>query len=378
LIVDGSYVDRSMSDEQAESTFLPGYGHHHAHEAPHEGFNLNYAEMSLYSVVDPYFDLFAVLHISAEHVHLEEAYWVTRKLPVGFQLKAGKFLSGFGRTNELHTHYWDFADPPLINKALFGDEGLNEVGTRLTWVAPTEFYLLLGGEVLMGENEASFGRTGFERPQDGLHVAPVKGPGLFVGYVESSMDIGDAAVLASVSGAYGNTRRDEDFSAGLAGGSAVTARTTVLGADLTVKYLLDAIRYISFHSEYIWRHTDGTIYSNDNVLPVSQASLEKRQSGLYAQAVMKFDLRVRGGIRIDYLNLNQVEEAGIRSALPEGLPRYTCMMEYNPTEFSRIRLQYTFDRSRSNNVKNPADRVAIHEVNLQVNLAIGAHGAHSF
>jgi hypothetical protein len=54
------------------------------------------------------------------------------------------------------------------------------------------------------------------------------------------------------------------------------------------------------------------------------------------------------------------------------------MVEYNPTEFSRIRLQYTFDRSRSDNMSNPADRVAIHEVSLQVNHAIGVHGAHSF
>ena len=89
LIVDGSYLDRNVSDDQAESAFLPGFGHHHAHDAPHEGFNLNYAEMSLYSVVDPYFDLFAVLHISAEHVHLEEAYWATRKLPAGSPLRPG-------------------------------------------------------------------------------------------------------------------------------------------------------------------------------------------------------------------------------------------------------------------------------------------------
>ncbi|MEX1276692.1 MAG: hypothetical protein WEB62_05020 [Bacteroidota bacterium] len=376
LILDCSYLHRSVSDEQYAGLHLPGFAHSHEHSLPHEGFNLNYAEITFYSIVDPYFELFAVCHLSEEHFHLEEAYWLTRKFPTGFQLKAGKFLSSLGRTNELHTHYWDFADRPLVHQAFFGDEGLNEIGARVTWVAPTDIYLLLGGEILMGENEGSFGRAGFQHPQDDLHVADVKGPALFVGYVETSVDIGDAAVLASFSGAHGKSRNDEEFSSGAVNSSAMSGHTTVLGCDLTMKYLIDAIRYLSFQSEYLWRSTRGTLYSYALVPPVVQSSLEKNQSGFYAQAVMKFGLRTRGGIRVDYLQQNEILEAGWQRDLPEGLPRYSCMVEYNPTEFSRIRLQYTCDRSKSDNVNG--SRPTIHELNLQVNLAIGAHGAHSF
>ena len=378
LILDCSYLHRNVSDEQNSEIFLPGFVQSSEQSLPREGFNLNYAEITFYSVVDPYFELFAVCHLSEEHFHLEEAYWLTKKFPAGFQLKAGKFLSSFGRINELHTHYWDFADRPLVHQAIFGDEGLNEIGARITWVAPTEIYLLLGGEVLMGENEASFGRTGFMLPQDNIDVNSVKGPGLFVGYVESSVDIGDASVLVRLSGAHGKTRSDEDFSSGAPSGRALSGSTTVLGGALTVKHTLDAIRYISFQSEYLWRHTDGTSYSLDLLQQVHQSALENRQSGLYAQAVVKFDLRMRGGLRFDLLQGNEIMENGRRRDLPECLPRFSGMIEFNPTEFSRIRLQYNYDLSRYSTTNQQLTRTTVHELTLQVNLAIGAHGAHSF
>jgi hypothetical protein len=56
------------------------------------------------------------------------------------------------------------------------------------------------------------------------------------------------------------------------------------------------------------------------------------------------------------------------------LPRYSAMLEYSPSEFSRFRLQYAYDRSRY----FEGVQKDVHEVLLQVNLAIGPHGAHSF
>jgi hypothetical protein len=378
LILDCSYLHRNIADEEYGGLFLPGFVPSGDEGGSHEGFNLNYAEMSLSSVVDPYFELFAILHLSEEHVHLEEAYWLTKRLPAGFQLKAGKFLSSFGRINEQHEHYWDFADRPLVHRAMFGEEGLNEVGARVTWVAPTDFYLMLGGEVLMGANEGSFGRTGFSLPQDGIDVRGIRGPGLLTGYLKTSVDIHDASVLLGVSGARGQARSDEGFSSGVAGGEALSGTTTVLGSELTVKYTLDAIRYVSFQSEYLWRHADGTSYSLNLTQQMSQAALEKRQSGFYAQAVMKFSLRMRAGVRFDLLGENEVVQAGHREDLPANLTRISGMIEFNPTEFSRIRLQYAHDNSMFSGAAPQLDRRAVDEVTLQVNLAIGAHGAHSF
>jgi hypothetical protein len=225
LILDCSYFHRNVTDKQYDELFVPGLALSHEHEAPCRGFNLNYGEITFYSVVDPYFELFAVCHLSEHHFHLEEAYWLTKKFPAGVQLKAGKFLSGFGRINEQHAHYWDFADRPLVHHAAFGGEGLNEVGARLTWVAPLETYLMFGGEILMGSNEASFGRTGFQDARGSVRVNSVNGPRVFVGYCKASVDVDDASVLFGMSAPRGNTRVEEGFSAGNAGGTALAGHT---------------------------------------------------------------------------------------------------------------------------------------------------------
>jgi hypothetical protein len=55
------------------------------------------------------------------------------------------------------------------------------------------------------------------------------------------------------------------------------------------------------------------------------------------------------------------------------------MVEYNPTEFSRIRLQYAQNGAFfKENDAGGYDRKRFDEVLLQFNMAIGAHGAHSF
>lgn len=83
LIVDCSYLHRSLPDEEFGGLRTPGFSAPDPHAVSHRGFNLNYAELSLFSIVDPYFDLFAVLHLTEDHLHLEEAYWSTRKFPAG-------------------------------------------------------------------------------------------------------------------------------------------------------------------------------------------------------------------------------------------------------------------------------------------------------
>jgi hypothetical protein len=317
-----------------------------------------------------------VLHVSEHHLHLEEAYWLTKRLPAGLQLKAGKFLSSFGRINEQHTHYWDFAERPLVHEAVFGPEGLNEVGARVSLVPPLDTYLMLGGELLMGDNEASFGRTGIHSPTGAVSEESVNGPGLWTAYGKTSLDIGDASILLGGSVGRGATRIDNGFSAGLPDGQAVSGHTLVYGGDLTVKYFVDANRYISLQGEFLARSTDGTLY--DSTPTVESSPVERRQSGFYCQTVAKLGLQWRAGLRLDMLLQNAALQGGVRAELPRDLPRISAMVEYNPTEFSRIRLQYNYDRSRYSLEQYVYAPETVHELSLQVNLAIGAHGAHAF
>jgi hypothetical protein len=385
FIMDFSYISRDIDNDIYSRLFTPDFTHHHQYEdASHEhssttrGFNFNYGELSLSSVVDPYFDLFAVIHFAPDHIEMEEAYFTTRSLPLGFQIKAGKFLSGFGRINEQHSHYLDFAERPLIVTSFFGDEGLNEIGARMSWVAPTQFYLMFGGELLMGENEGSFGKTNIEDPNGRLNIHTNENPSLFVGYARTSFDIGEASILFGTSLAHGLTRHNEDFSSTEAEGSALDAITNIYGVDLTVKYIIDAIRSITFQNEALYRITDGTSYHRINST-IETGAINEAQCGIYSQLISKLGLQWRAGVRYDALAFQEVSLDGQKENLPTYGHRFSGMIEYSPTEFSRFRLQINHDRSKYYFI---TDSLLSHkpftEVILQCTNSIGAHGAHSF
>jgi hypothetical protein len=381
MIVDFSYVSRDLDNDRFSMLSLPGLSAQLETSQgvdgsnAHRGFNLNYGEMSLYSIVDPYFDLFAVFHFAPEHAGLEESYITTRKLPYGFQVKVGKFLSGIGRINEQHEHVWDFVNRPLISQTFFGEEGLNEIGVRFTWVAPTDIFLMLGTEILTGDNEASFGTTGFSDPGYNVNVRKIEEPNLIVSYARSSFDLDEAALLFGLSYAHGTTRADQGFSAAEGEGMAIDATTDILSGDMTVKYILDPIRYISLQSEYLYRFMDGKYFVRNSSNTIQTGELSKHQAGLYSQLVAKSGLRWRIGVRYDLLSLNDVLLGKVSQGFPENLARYSAMIEFNPTEFSRLRLQWNYDSSKYIHTIMPEPYT---EVILQFNVAIGAHGAHSF
>ncbi len=390
LTLDFSCLYRNVSDKKYDTLKSPEFTLASTDEAAHghdieemnanRGFNLNYAEITFYSVVDPYFDLFAVCHIGTDHAELEEGYFTTRGLPLGLQLKAGKFLSSFGRINEQHAHNWDFSDNSLVYKFFFGEEGLNEIGVRLTCVVPLDFYLMFGAEILQGENEMSFGNKGFRSINGAVDRSGSQGPDLYTGYMKTSFDIGDLIVFTGISGAAGKTQNNHglDYVAGTTTGNAVSADSYIVAGDITLRYSIDSIRYVSLQTEYLYRRQDGTLYNRDVLNNVTISDLRKKQSGLYAQFVAKLSKRWRLGCRYDLLQKNEVKHNGMNAREPENLPRYAGMLEYNPTEFSRIRLQYNHDLSKYEYETGTPGRKLNQEVIFQYNLAIGAHGAHAF
>jgi len=82
LILDASYVYRNHSNDTFDKLIMPGFSHENAEHPEHEhegmnssrGFNLNYGELVFSSVVDPYFDLFVVCHLSQSAFEIEEAF----------------------------------------------------------------------------------------------------------------------------------------------------------------------------------------------------------------------------------------------------------------------------------------------------------------
>ena len=378
-IVDVTYVQRSLEDfthygipgfKDADSK-TSDYENHEDELNQNNGFNLNYAEISFYSQVDPFFDMFAVLHASTEGAEIEEAYFTTQQLPFGFKIKGGKFLSSIGRLNDKHAHYWDFADLPLVYKAFFGSQ-LNEIGIQLDWIVPLPFYVLLGAEALRGENETSFGTNGFT-VENITTIDDANKPNVYTAFVKSSFDISNFTVLAGASGIYGTSRIDHGIGndTKVAGDHGFYGKTYMAIGDITIRYDFNSYQYIYLQTEYIYRNQDGDLYSYDGSIN-SKSNFDAKQSGLYTQVVARLNQLWRIGLRYDLLAQNDVNT---HHHLTNNLPRYSSMIEYNPSEFSRFRLQYNYDKSLySESGTNKPN----HEIIVQANITIGAHGAHSF
>ena len=135
--------------------------------------------------------------------------------------------------------------------------------------------------------------------------------------------------------------------------------------------------------EYFRRREDGNlVYDTAAITPAgTQAgSLNSAQSGWYAQSVYQVMPMWRVGYRYDRLNSGSVNlglvDSGTLAAANFPIyshfnpSRNTLMLDFSPSEFSRLRLQFADDKSRL----GASDK----QVFLQYIMSLGAHGAHNF
>lgn len=385
LILDASYVHRDADQDEVAHFELPGIAHgllgSHSHDgATHatynanEGFNLNYAELVMSSSVDPFFSMEAVFHLSEHGFEIEEAFFTSTALENGLRFKGGKFNSNFGYLNQQHHHVWDFADMPLVYESFLGMHGINEKGVQLQWTAPTPFYLMLGAEVLQGENEQMFGNATIGDPENAPISKYADAPSLYVAYAKASFDIGDTTVLGGISYARGASRIDH--SEDEENPHAFSAMSSLYGADLLVKYYFDSYSSLKLQSEYLYREMDGTQYNDINTsadpYSFTPVTMTKKQSGFYSQLIYAHDKNWQIGVRYDAITQNDIST---NPNIATEMDKYSAMVEYHTSEFARFRLQY----DRNNAMYNEDNQQQhIDTIILQANISIGAHAAHSF
>ena len=351
VILDTEYYHSTLSRQELESRSAPGFLN--PQESPFkEGFNLRAVELGFFAPVDPYFNLYATLPVTEDGIELEEAYFVTTSLPAGLQVKGGKFKSGFGRFNAFHPHAWDFVDAPVAYKLFFGGEGegLTEKGVQLTYLPNLPIYTILGAEVLQGDNDTFFGPGG--------------GPHAYTGFVKSSLDFGsNQSVLFGGSVVGGKTRTNS-----FAPDTELVGNTVLYGLEFTYKWKPTRWQSFILQSEYLYRRQKGDL---TDTAAVTTNSMQRYQDGLYLQALYQID-RWRFGARFDRMAIfkDEVILAGEKQNYSGQPCRWTGALEFNPTEFSRIRLQYNYDKSDPNKLNQ--------EIFLQFLIAVGAHGAHAY
>jgi outer membrane receptor protein involved in Fe transport len=130
---------------------------------------------------------------------------------------------------------------------------------------------------------------------------------------------------------------------------------------------------LKVQGEYFRRHESGDLTYNPDTALESSAGYSARQWGWYLQGVYQFMPTWRAGLRYDRLSAGGLDYGANGAVLAStgfAPRRYTAMVDWTPSEFSRIRLQY----ARSETVPGITD----HEWFLQYILSIGAHGAHKY
>ena len=379
LILSGMYTnlkDNTNTRPYAINGFVPSNGEI---APPARGFSLGESELVLESNVDTYLRGKMVLGIPPEQgasPAVEEAFIQTLGLSNGFNLKAGRFFSGVGYLNEQHAHAWDFSDAPLPYKAFFGGQQKGE-GVQLRWLAPTDTFLEFGIE---GGKGGSFPST--DRNKNGFTSGSV--------FAHLGGDVGVENSWRAGLSFIGSKPRERSYEDADANG--VATLNSFSGNSKT--WIVDGIwkwapngdpsqRYLKVQGEYFSRKESGILTCNDldagtpgNCTGGLSDGLETRQSGWYAQAVYKFAPTWRTGYRYDRLDHGSVTTgAGLN---PADLPilarhnptRNTVMVDWSPSEYSRVRLQYAQDRSRSGEADN---QLWLHYI-----VSLGAHGAHKY
>jgi len=390
----------STADDEEIGTLQGG-----AHDPDRRGFTLQQGELSLYGAVDPYFTAESHIVFTPDGVELEEAFGTTQRLPYGLQLEAGYYLTEFGRLNPTHPHAWSWIDQPIVNTRMFGGDGLRSPGVQASWLLPLPFFAELWGGV-QNANDGEFTTSFLSDDAVGGYPAARTdtrnfGDLLYLVRSANAWNMGDEmSALLGFSGLFGPNST---------GGP---ARTFIYGADFTFKWRpVDNFRgwpFVLWQSEVMKRdytaepfvtgtdiddggddgsdghshatslatatHSDGEGDDEDEELTEDVPGQLLRDWGMYTQLLYGFTHPWAAGVRFEWASGSgqSVPEGRADDPLRDDRFRFSPLLQYQPSEFSRIRLQYNYDHSTA----LPGEDAST--VWLGLELLYGTHPSHKW
>jgi hypothetical protein len=361
LILAGTYGGLQRSPALPATGFAMS-----ANPGHQQGFNLGESELGIAATIDPDYRGVATLSLApAGGVTVENAFVQTSSLGNGLNLKFGRYFSGLGYLNEQHAHAWDFVDQPLVYAMLWNNQ-LGEDGVQLKWLAPADTFIELGGELGRGR-----GFPGTDRTKNGA------GSGVLFAHIGDDIGI-EYSWRAGAS--VHQTRRVNAISADANTptiNNSFSGDSRTAGLDFVWKYSPNgntANRYLKVQGEYFQRKESGLL-TYDTALTNVTDSYANTQSGWYLQSVYQFMPNWRSGIRYDRLNsgnatVGALNAGNLTANYGFNPSRASWMLDYSPSEFSRLRLQLARDNSRLGLPDN--------QIFLQYIMSLGAHGAHQY
>jgi len=324
--------------------FIASAGHNPVNPTP--SFQMHESELGVQAIVDPYARADFFISFGEVGVNLEEGFLTFTALPKGFVVKAGKMRAAFGKVNTLHNHVLPWVDRPLVTQNLVGGEdGINDAGVSVQHIipAPKNWFMEFTGQTYRGDSADVF-------------RAQVKNDVSVVGHLRVYKDLTDNSNI--------------DFGGSYARGHSIFGSpfiTNLYGVDAAYRWKpLQRSIYRSFvaRSEFIWRQQNQpslaacvTIVCPPNFAPGFQ-----RAFGFYASGDYQFARRWFLGGRVDS------SDRPFNAALND--KGGSLVLTYWPSEFAQLRGQYRLTRY--------AENFDAHELFIQLQFALGAHGAHPF
>jgi hypothetical protein len=363
VVLQGGYYDSNQNPATRSVTGFLGSGEV---GLPARGFDLGETEITLSANVDHLFYGQATLSIGEGATEVEEAFFQTTALGHGLTVTGARYFSAIGYWNAIHRHAWDFQDAALVQQSFLG-ENFKMDGLRVSWIAPLPVYLEFGAEggkpVEFPFPDSDHNSNGFQTWSLFAHLGDDIGASssyrFGIWWMQAKNQVTDQPLAALDFTGVTNT---------LTGGY-----NKLWGLDFVYKWAPNgdpSYRNFKLTAEWMHRSLDGTLTSG-----VDTGAFTANQSGWYVQGVYQFHPYWQVGLRYDQLAEGSydlgsgLEATGL--APPDFTPkRWSAMVDWSPSEFSRFRLQYNQDKSQQGITDN--------QWFLQYILSLGTHGAHRF
>jgi len=315
--------------------FLAVAGHNPVENLP--SFNLRESEVGIQAIVDPYARADFFLSFGEEGVNVEEGFVTFTSLPGQLLAKVGRMRVNFGKINSLHLHVLPWPDEPLpVVNLLGGEEGWIGTGVSLARLIPmpADIFSELTLQAFRGQSE-------------GLFEARTRSDLAYNAHYRVFFDLSEA-VNVDLGTSYGAgpnaTSTDE------------TKRWTKLEAiDFTLRW--KPLRTGTYRSASL----RGELFRSRRDQPDSLGGRQTAR-GWFLSGEYQLAKRWFAGARVESSDHSD-----------DGSKRDTgqaVLLTFWPSEFSQVRAEARRRRY--------AGGITANEALLQLQFAIGAHGAHPF
>ncbi len=299
--------------------------------------SLRESEVALQAIVDPYARADFFLSFSEDSVEVEEGFITLTSLPVGLLAKVGRMRVAFGKINTLHLHVLPWPDAPLpIVNLLGGEEGWKGTGVSVARLIPmpADVFSELTAQVFRGDAE-------------GLFEAKKRSDIAYNGHYRLFKDLSEATNL-DLGFSYGGGPNDTS--------SDDTRRWTKLEAiDFTLRW--KPLRTGNYRSASL----RGELFRSRRDQPEDLGGKQTAR-GWFLSGEYQLAKRWFAGGRIE--SSDHADDGSKRDT------GQALILTFWPSEFSQVRGELRRRRY--------AGGVTANEALLQLQFAIGAHGAHPF